>query len=133
MDPFLLAQTAEAASGWVEVLKNIVAGGASLILAVVAALLGVALYKQLRKNSDLEREFRAQVKTDADEKAGAQKEQYQQMLQREHEVQEGQLAAIQAVETFSAEMKGIKRGQNDILQRLRNLEDEVRRFPRGSQ
>lgn len=128
MDLFLFAQGVETAERGVQLLQTIINGGASLILATVAVICGYAFYRQLKANSELEREFRAQVKQDADEKGAAQKEQYQQMLQREHEVQEGQLATVQAVETFTQAVKGLQDTVADQNLRLRAVEDELRRF-----
>jgi len=122
----LLAQGAAQASEWVEVIQTVVRGGASLILAVVASLLGYVFYRQLRVNSALEASFRQQIKLDADQRADTQRDLLREMLDRDREAQETTQTAMAAVQSMSqilgelkSELSEVRRELSELLRRGR--------------
>jgi len=122
----LLAQGAAQASEWVEVIQTVVRGGASLILAVVASLLGYVFYRQLRVNSTLEASFRQQIKLDADQRADTQRDLLREMLDRDREAQETTQTAMAAVQSMSqilgelkSELSEVRRELSELLRRGR--------------
>ena len=136
--PILLAQSAAEGIG---LLQTIIQGGAALILAVVAVIVGKFAYGQLRRNNDLEHNFRKKIEDDAKDRLVGSEKLLREMLDRDREAQEATTAAIQAVEGFTEVMKSqqsaceLTNGKVDSLllklealsDRVKSLEDEIRR------
>jgi len=97
----LLAQSAETAKGWVNILEVLIAGGVPLICLAVACVTGVAYWKQMKRNNDLETEWRKQVADEANERLVDQERLLREQLTREREGQDTVTAAVQAIEGFS--------------------------------
>lgn len=133
-----LAQSAEDGVG---LLQTIVQGGAALILAVVATLVGYFAYNQLKRNSDLEHNFREKIETDAVARLEGSEKLLREMLDRDRESQEATTAAVQAVEGFTQAMKDqqvactsvekvvadLCHKVDNLVDRMKTLEDELRR------
>ena len=132
---------AQSANGGVELLQTVVNGGAALILAVVASVLGYFAYHQLKQNSDLERSFRQKIEIDANARLEGSEKLLREMLERDREAQEGISATVAIVENFTQAMKdqqlacstveNVVREQvlkfDSLIERIRSIEDEMRR------
>jgi len=123
---FLLAEGgAETAGEWVGVLQTIVQGGASLILAVVASVLGYAFYKQMRGNSALEKTFREQIKSDADQRADTQRDLLREMLDRDREAQETTQTAMAAVQSMTQVVNELKHELSEVRREVSELRRDI--------
>ncbi len=138
MQLLLLAQTAAEGVG---LLQTIIQGGAALILAVVAVIVGKFAYDQLKRNNELEHNFRTKIEADANSRLEGSERLLREMLDRDKEAQEATTAAVQAVEGFTAAMLEQKTAcdavhikidtlilkVNALIERIKFLEDEARR------
>ena len=136
--PLMLAQSAEQGVG---LLQTIIQGGAALILAVVAVIVGKFAYDQLKRNNDLEHHFREKIEADGKARLEGSEKLLREMLDRDREAQEATTAAVQAVEGFtgamrdqqasceavSAKIDGLSSQVSGLTDRIKILEDEARR------
>ena len=134
----LLAQSAQEGIG---ILQTIVQGGAALILACVASVLGYFAYHQLKYNNELEHSFREKIEADGKLRLEGSEKLLREMLDRDREAQEATTAAVQAVEGFTAAMRDQQVSCQDVINAvnkavlkldrlsefIKSLEDEVRR------
>jgi predicted negative regulator of RcsB-dependent stress response len=141
--PLLLAQDVvlETADKGLEILERVQAGGVILICLIVTVVCAVAFWFQLKRNikqSDdaLTREQQRGVAKDAATKTRLTEQEgfLREMLERDRESQEAQMAAVQAVQGFThalneekAETQGLKRVVEGVDTRLKDLEDLLRR------
>lgn len=116
MQLLLLAQGLEAAGGVLSLLERIQAGGILLLSLVIATICGIAFYKQLKANKELQ--ISAVDKAEAREKAKDEETKtrlteqevfLREMLDRERETQEGHVATTQAVEGYTRAMRDAQR------------------------
>ena len=143
MDPTLLvlAQTTEAAEAGVSIVQTIINGGAALILAVAVVVIGWAYWKQLKRNNDLEKDFREKIESDGGKRLVDQEKLLREQIDREREAQETVAAAVQAIEGFSHKLSTIQTAGeatqracealsvklDDVIGRLRDVESTLRR------
>jgi len=139
----------EAAEKGLSLLERIQAGGIPLLSMVIAVICGLAFYWQLRRNNKMSEDALAEAKTretsaetKTKDRLKGQEDLLREMLSRDREAQEAQLAAIQAVEGFTHAIKeqqssfeSMNRTLNELLSQMRdvktgmrNLEDSVRRL-----
>ena len=141
-----LAQTSEVASGWVSVLQTVVQGGAALVLAVVLSILGYAHWKLMDRSHAQEKDRLNDANTSATARLLEQEKLLREQISREREAQETVTAAVQAIEGFAHTLREQKAScdatkqavevlsgkLNDVVGRLRDLEDIVRRTHRDT-
>lgn len=126
----LLGQTLEVAEKSLGLLERMNAGGVPLIALVVATLAVLAFIWQLRKNNDIEKEWRDAGKVDGDKRLVETKDLMREMLARDKEGTAANVAAMSAVEGLSATIKEHgeteRRKLDEILTRMADLERTVR-------
>ena len=136
-----LITLAQSASEGVGLLQTIIQGGAALILAVVAVVVGKFAYDQLKRNNELEHNFRTKIEADANSRLEGSERLLREMLDRDKEAQEATTAAVQAVQGFTSAMLDQKAACdsvhlkidkivltiNTLVERIKTLEEEVRR------
>lgn len=136
-----LAQAIEAAGEGLNYLERIQAGGVPLICLVIAVVLGTGYYLQLKRNVEQsddqisKAEQREQDALEATTKRLAEQEtMMREMLTRDLESQEAQLAAVQAVKGFTHQIKelqtsneGLSRIVENLAKKISELEERIRR------
>lgn len=137
---FLAQEQLDKAAQGLSLLERLQAGGVPLICLVLAVVLGAFAFWQLRRNNAFQarqllaaeaREVKAKEDADAREKAAAeagktrmveQEGLLREMLDRDREAQEGQLAMAKALEGYTASHLDNRRMLEEILRRLTDLE-----------
>ena len=123
METFLLlAQSTETVKAGVSILQTIIQGGAALILACVAVVLGWAYWKQLQGNNVLEKDFRTHSDSTSKERLQATETLLREMLDRDREANEAQRAATTAVQGFADTLKLNNATLGNILERIKDIE-----------
>ncbi len=131
----LIAQEAAGSKvdGTVTTLERILEGGVPLICLCIAVVCGVAFYWQLKRNNKLAEDAlnKAEKREEAAKNAAAERMAEQEallreMLERDREAQEAQSAATAAVEGFTRALQDHNRIQNEMLDRLKDIERAVR-------
>lgn len=108
----MLAQTAEVAEHGLSLLERVQAGGVPLISLIMLTLALFALYKVARENADLREAATAKAEEGtkkaedrASERAESEAALYREMMERDREAHETQVALKNAFEGFAATLK----------------------------
>ena len=131
----------EAADTGLSLLERIQAGGVPLISLCIAVICGLAFYWQLKQNKDLSEDALKKSEQREKDKAaetkirlGEQETLLREMLDRDRESQEAQLAAVQAVQGFThahnelrTEISALRRSVEAMQTSLRDVEETIRR------
>ena len=139
----LLAQEGaalEAADKGLTLIERAQAGGVPLISLIVAVVCGAAFYWQLRRNNKqseeaLEKAEKRERDKDAETKVRLSEQEgfLREMLDRDRESQEAQLAAVQAVQGMThaiqdlkSAIDGLKRRSDESSSRLKDLDTRIK-------